>query len=443
VRARSRGGDDGAAIERYDALARAHPAQRWGAEAGYLAARLRFARATTTPSPALWTDTIAAYDAYLKGASPSAPGQSHNAREARRERALVLLEAGKPVDARKAALKAADDAGTRARLDLVAAIASERAGDKADAVARLRALIADAPISYVAIAARARLERLGEALPSAPLGPVALEAVAAPSPVTPAWMLLSAGLPREAIDVLRTTSIDASLRARCATFGAFDDAASAYSISIGASGTSAPRAGDAWAFRCAHPTPWASLTDALEKAHHLPHGLLHALLRQESAFRVDVVSGAGAVGVAQLLPVTALMTSAHVPSLAGRPLDVEDLRALEAPALQLSLAAAHLEALYRELLPATTSGVAIAQLLDDDEARARATPLVIAAYNAGAAAVKRWLVEAGSLDADIFLERVPFIETRTYVARVLGNLAAYAVVHGEPLPRLPPKLRVP
>jgi soluble lytic murein transglycosylase len=36
------------------------------------------------------------------------------------------------------------------------------------------------------------------------------------------------------------------------------------------------------------------------------------------------------------------------------------------------------------------------------------------------------------MDLDLFVERIPFAETRTYVARVMGNLARYAYVRGGP-----------
>lgn len=61
---------------------------------------------------------------------------------------------------------------------------------------------------------------------------------------------------------------------------------------------------------------------------------------------------------------------------------------------------------------------------------------MIGAYNAGAGAVKRWMREAGTMDADVFVERTPFVETRGYVARVLGWLGAGGVA-GSPTPVFP------
>ena len=53
------------------------------------------------------------------------------------------------------------------------------------------------------------------------------------------------------------------------------------------------------------------------------------------------------------------------------------------------------------------------------------TALAVAAYNAGAESVERWLSRAPGMQLDTFVERIPFKETRDYVGRVMGNLARY------------------
>jgi soluble lytic murein transglycosylase len=59
--------------------------------------------------------------------------------------------------------------------------------------------------------------------------------------------------------------------------------------------------------------------------------------------------------------------------------------------------------------------------------------LIIAAYNGGEEAVMRWLSEVeGPLEIDQFTENIGYTETRRYVKRVLGYLAAYRLVYGEP-----------
>ncbi len=56
--------------------------------------------------------------------------------------------------------------------------------------------------------------------------------------------------------------------------------------------------------------------------------------------------------------------------------------------------------------------------------------LIAAAYNAGPDAVFRWLSAPEKIGMDAFVARIPFDETRTYVERVLGNLARYQYMEG-------------
>ena len=51
--------------------------------------------------------------------------------------------------------------------------------------------------------------------------------------------------------------------------------------------------------------------------------------------------------------------------------------------------------------------------------------LVAAAYNAGPARVEQWLSQRAQLPTDIFIETIPFKETREYVARVLAFSQIY------------------
>jgi transglycosylase-like protein with SLT domain len=55
--------------------------------------------------------------------------------------------------------------------------------------------------------------------------------------------------------------------------------------------------------------------------------------------------------------------------------------------------------------------------------------LAIAAYNGGPRAVRRWLDERRGDDFDVFVERIPFEETRVYLKRVLASEAAYAYLY--------------
>jgi soluble lytic murein transglycosylase len=55
--------------------------------------------------------------------------------------------------------------------------------------------------------------------------------------------------------------------------------------------------------------------------------------------------------------------------------------------------------------------------------------LPIGAYNAGGGAVERWVSAKPHTDLDLFVEQVPYDETRNYIKRVLSSQAAYAYLY--------------
>jgi soluble lytic murein transglycosylase len=133
--------------------------------------------------------------------------------------------------------------------------------------------------------------------------------------------------------------------------------------------------------------------------------LLAAVVRQESVFDAEALSPAGARGLAQLLPGTAAFTA--------RGLDVSfDPEWITVPDLNLHLGAAHLAELLRRF-------------------DAHVEPAV-AAYNAGAPSVRRWLARPGAGDADRFIELIPYQETRGYVRTVLRNRDLYRALYTSP-----------
>ena len=51
--------------------------------------------------------------------------------------------------------------------------------------------------------------------------------------------------------------------------------------------------------------------------------------------------------------------------------------------------------------------------------------LAVASYNAGPGAASQWVTHALSNDPELWIERIPYPETRLYTKKVLGNLWAY------------------
>lgn len=146
------------------------------------------------------------------------------------------------------------------------------------------------------------------------------------------------------------------------------------------------------------PRPYTELAVSSAEAAGIPTGWLYGVMRKESAFKADATSGAGAIGLLQMLPGTAAMTA----RAAGRA--VPTAEQLKDPRINVPLGALHL----RELL---------------DKADGQ-WPLVLAAYNAGFRAMSRWRPPA-RMDADIWIENIPFNETRTYVQRILFHVGVY------------------
>ncbi len=153
-----------------------------------------------------------------------------------------------------------------------------------------------------------------------------------------------------------------------------------------------------WAWECAYPSPYAEVVRAAEASEGLPSGLLWAVMRQESGFDPDAISPAHAVGLMQILPDTARPIAEELA------LPRDDAR-LTSPRYAIPVAARVLR-----------------RLLDQFHGN---VPLAVAAYNGGADSVDRWASRAPGMQLDTFVERIPFKETREYVARVMGNLARY------------------
>lgn len=158
------------------------------------------------------------------------------------------------------------------------------------------------------------------------------------------------------------------------------------------------------------PTEHSELVAENASRHGIDTAWVFAVMRQESAFMSNARSHAGAVGLMQLMPATAR----HV---ALKLLKREPPRSSEL------------------LQPATNIALGSAYLSDVKARLGDSAVLATAAYNAGPHRVSRWLPER-TLPADIWIELVPFEETRSYLRRVL----AYTVIYEKRLGLKPTRL---
>ncbi|HUP92931.1 MAG TPA: transglycosylase SLT domain-containing protein [Solimonas sp.] len=171
-------------------------------------------------------------------------------------------------------------------------------------------------------------------------------------------------------------------------------------------------------FEITYPDPYRSQIAAAAAASGIPAEWLYGLIRQESLFVPTAVSASQALGLMQLLVPTARDTARKM----KRPAPSRE--ELFRPELNLSLGAAYL----REML----------ERFDGQFVPA------LSAYNGGPNAVARWLPDE-PVPADVWLENIPFNETRLYVPKILWHMAAAASRNGadgfDPAPLLQPVRR--
>ncbi|MFZ3230615.1 MAG: lytic transglycosylase domain-containing protein [Pseudobdellovibrio sp.] len=132
--------------------------------------------------------------------------------------------------------------------------------------------------------------------------------------------------------------------------------------------------------------------------------LIWSIMKAETQYKYDAISPVGAIGLMQFMP----YTSQKVALLLK---DKHDVKDLFKPDVAIQYGAAYLKKLSVEF---------------DSQ-----LPLVAAAYNGGPHRVKLWLRNLGDIDFDVFIEHIPFPETRTYVKRVLSFYVTYQKIYDE------------
>jgi soluble lytic murein transglycosylase len=158
-------------------------------------------------------------------------------------------------------------------------------------------------------------------------------------------------------------------------------------------------------WRVAYPPAFRRDVERWAPAAGVPAELLLALMREESGLDPTAVSGAGAIGLTQLMLPTAQGVAKALKM--GR-LQQGDLMK---PEVAIRIGAFYFGGLLKRY--------------GGSEA------LALAAYNVGDAPVRRWLEARGKLPLDAFVEEIPVQETRGYVKRVLRSYAAYRFLYGD------------
>lgn len=159
--------------------------------------------------------------------------------------------------------------------------------------------------------------------------------------------------------------------------------------------------------------PYRNEFEAAAKANDVDVALLYGIARQESRFIPDIVSSAGAVGLMQLMPATARWVAKQTSRTDYKPeqIGVTDLNT-------------QFGAFYFKYW---------LERLD------RMPALAAAAYNAGPGRAQAWRPMV-PLEGAIWVETIPFNETRDYVKKVLANAVVYGQAFNTKVPSLTSQL---
>lgn len=158
------------------------------------------------------------------------------------------------------------------------------------------------------------------------------------------------------------------------------------------------------------PLGYQDLLTQAAKARQVDPAWVYAVVRRESAFDAGAGSPVGAVGLMQLMPATGELMAKRLQESWPGPAALLD------PGRNLRYGTAYL----RGLLDKFGQHLALAA----------------AAYNAGPGRVERWLPTEGAMPADLWVETIPFSETRQYVAAVLFHAVVYQARLSPAAPRI-------
>ena len=158
------------------------------------------------------------------------------------------------------------------------------------------------------------------------------------------------------------------------------------------------------------PLSYAPLVQANTEPRNLDPSWVMGLMRSESALAADAISHAGARGLMQITPHTATqLARRHSLAYSGR----------------------------AQLLDAETNVLFGTTYLRDLMDRFGENPvLVSAAYNAGPNAVDRWIDDGYTGDPAVWIDTLPYFETRDYIPRVLAFSTIYEWRFGRGMKRI-------
>ncbi len=287
-------------------------------------------------------------------------------------------------------------------------------------LSRFQAVLNQFPGSFYAQLAQERLVELGQ-----PAGKLFPTPAAPPSPTFPeelklARLLAEAGLYRDSAEEVQSRMSAVHGAEQALRFGGalqtFGDFGAAHALATRLLWGAAYNSKQPQALALMYPRAFATAVQPEAKRQGSDPFLLWAIMRRESAFRPDVLSAANARGLMQMVPATARSIAAQLK------VAVPDPDELFSPELNIRLASWYVAALQQ---------------------RFGHPALVAAAYNAGPTVVLRWAKEIPQHQLDLWVETLPYKETRAYVKQVVADYLIYQRLYGDATPTLPLTLPSP
>jgi len=148
------------------------------------------------------------------------------------------------------------------------------------------------------------------------------------------------------------------------------------------------------------PMTYFSLVKQHAKENDLDPVLVQSIVKQESAFDSTAISYAGATGLMQLMRFTALDMDRNL-----------EIRSLPNKNKNIQLGTKY----FKQVLGRFSNNIA----------------LTLAGYNAGPTRAKGWYREWGANDLPTFIEKIPYEETKYYIAKIFRNYYWYQYIVNE------------
>jgi len=168
-------------------------------------------------------------------------------------------------------------------------------------------------------------------------------------------------------------------------------------------------------FNLRYPAPFRETMQGRLRENGLEEAWVYGLMRQESRFASQAKSDVGAAGLMQIMPATAKWVA--------RKMGMRDYRTALIHDTEVNL---KLGTYYMKNILSTFDNNAV---------------MASAAYNAGPARARQWRAER-PLEGAIYIETIPFDETRDYVKKVMSNTVYYSKLFDQPSVSLKQRLGI-